>query len=195
MTRSLSLALAFLLASCGPDEPAPPTWKPIADATNLTPEQATQFEQARAARDALGKQLLETLTAKIEAEGPATAIDVCRKEAPAIAARVAGEHDLRIGRTSWKLRNPDNRAPAWCDALLADRPEEGRFSAASDGTFGVTFPIVLQERCLTCHGNEQQIPPEVRTALDARYPNDTARGFEPGALRGWFWVEVPKRTP
>jgi hypothetical protein len=33
----------------------------------------------------------------------------------------------------------------------------------------------------------------VRKVLAERYPADKGLGFTEGEIRGWFWVEVPKR--
>ena len=35
--------------------------------------------------------------------------------------------------------------------------------------------------------------PEVQHALKESYPVDRAVGFAEGEVRGWFWVELPKR--
>ena len=135
--------------------------------------------------------LLERVTSTVAASGPASAIHVCREAAPEIASSTADAHGVHIGRTSWKLRNPENRAPAWAEALLADRPEEERLAVAPDGRLGVTLPIRLAEGCLACHGAPESLAAEVKDALAEAYPHDEATGFRAGDLRGWFWVEVP----
>jgi Protein of unknown function (DUF3365) len=54
-------------------------------------------------------------------------------------------------------------------------------------------PIVEQPQCAACHGPEPTIALPVLTAIRNRYPADRAVGFKDGDLRGWFWVELPKR--
>jgi hypothetical protein len=44
-----------------------------------------------------------------------------------------------------------------------------------------------------CHGIEEQLNPRVRAELKDRYPKDQAIGFRDGDLRGWIWVELPKK--
>ncbi|MOA58455.1 hypothetical protein D3C78_1828600 [compost metagenome] len=44
--------------------------------------------------------------------------------------------------------------------------------------------IPTGEPCLACHG--QQIKPELAAVIDQRYPQDQARGFALGELRGAF---------
>ncbi|MDE0059891.1 MAG: DUF3365 domain-containing protein [Defluviicoccus sp.] len=43
--------------------------------------------------------------------------------------------------------------------------------------------------CTVCHGTN--IAPEVAAALDALYPDDLARGFEVGDIRGAFSIVQP----
>ena len=189
--RSLGLALllAFALAPLG-CRAASGGWSPVPSAA-LDDAQTAQLERAAEARDALIGELVETLTAELSANGPAAAIAVCRDRAPAIAAETGERLGLRVGRTSWKLRNPDNQAPAWAEALLADRPAEPRTTTGPDGELGVAFPIRVAGACLACHGDPEALEPAVRAALAAEYPRDRATGYREGDLRGWLWVEVP----
>lgn len=165
-------------------------WTPI-DGAALNPAQSAQRDRALAARDAMAQALFARLESEIRASGAAGAIGVCAEEAPRIAAETAQAHGVHIGRTSHRLRNPSNLAPEWAEPLLADRPDQPRFSAGSEGTLGVALPIRLAPNCLACHGEAGAIAPDVRAALSARYPDDRATGFASGEVRGWFWVEAP----
>ena len=49
--------------------------------------------------------------------------------------------------------------------------------------------IGTQPVCTVCHGNG--IAPEVAARLDALYPDDLARGFEAGDIRGAFSIVHP----
>ena len=181
-------AALALLAGCGGrgDE----DWKPI-DVAGLSESQRGQYASAEAARDALAGELMATLADELAERGAAGAIAVCKEEAPRIAAATGERLGLRIGRTSWKLRNPRNAAPAWAEPLLAGQPAEPRAAAAPDGRLGVTLPIRIAAPCLACHGPTDELEDDVRAALAAQYPGDRATGFQSGDLRGWFWVEVP----
>jgi hypothetical protein len=128
---------------------------------------------------------------ELAASGPASAIEVCKTVAPQIAGDVSASNGVRIGRTSWKLRNPNNTGPAWTKLVLHERPEAPRFVSARDGRLGVTLPIRVATSCLTCHGNPESIPPSVEAKLRENYASDQATGFREGDLRGWFWIEVP----
>jgi hypothetical protein len=135
------------------------------------------------------QQLMGALKAGL-AEGPDQAIDACRVEAPAIAAGLTTEQ-VRLGRTSHRLRNPDNAGPAWVTAVLQDYLDgEGgwqpRVVQLPANRTGYVEPIVTQPLCLTCHGTD--LAPPVASALETLYPEDQATGFAVGDLRGVFWV-------
>lgn len=152
--------------------------------------------RAEGARTELFTRLSGRLNAVMQTQGAEAAIQVCRTEAPTLAQAVARDKGLLIGRTSWKLRNPGNQAPAWAVEPLASRPTEPWFQTPPAGGLRALFPIRLMKGCLACHGEAQDLAPGVATALARLYPQDRATGFKAGELRGWFWVEVPEgRVP
>lgn len=150
-----------------------------------------QREQALAAREQLSSRLSQRLMEVMGAEGPAAAIRVCREEALEITAAVGESCGVKIGRTSFHLRNPRNKPPDWAAEGIEKRVEEPQFVTLPDGQLGALLPIRLQPQCLLCHGPPEGIPDEVKQALAEDYPDDQATGFELDALRGWFWIEVP----
>ena len=138
------------------------------------------------------KQQLKAALQSGMAEGPAAAIGVCRDEAPAIAAGLSTD-GVAMGRTSHRLRNPENRPPAWTTTLL-DRYVAGEASGAAtvvlpDGVTGYIEPITVQPVCLACHGST--LAPGVADSLAELYPDDAATGFAAGDFRGLFWVTYP----
>ncbi len=170
-------------------------WTP---ATTLTPSQQSQQQRAEEARGQMFTQLLAALGDAMtkmgddgKPVGAAGALSVCKEQAPMIALSVAREKGVMIGRTSDKLRNPSNAAPAWAAALIADKPAEPRIVSNADGSLGVTLPIKIASTCLACHGAPQTLDTKVRDSLASLYPKDQATGYNEGDLRGWFWVEVP----
>lgn len=189
--RSLSGPSLALLAAClCACSDAARGWQPLAAAA-MAPAQQQQQRKALAARDAMFENLLDKLTATLQADGAAGAIGVCKQLAPLLAETVARRHGVRIGRTSDKLRNASNAAPDWAVAPLQRRPLEPTFLAGPGGELGALLPIRVQAPCMQCHGPEAALAEEVRAQLQAQYPDDRATGYALNELRGWFWVEVP----
>jgi hypothetical protein len=58
---------------------------------------------------------------------------------------------------------------------------------------GVLRPIGQRAMCAGCHGPAERLNSRVKVVLAERYPADRAVGFTDGKIRGWFWVEMPKR--
>lgn len=124
--------------------------------------------------------------------GPAAAIDACRVKAPQIAAAVSVD-GVQVGRTSQRLRNPDNAGPDWVDDVLKKWQAQGKFEAEivplTDSRTGYAEPILVAPLCLTCHG--ESLPSGAADRIRALYPEDRATGYQAGDLRGAFWVEHP----
>lgn len=164
-------------------------WMPVDD--NMNQAQQAQLDRAKAAQKELGQSLVKALTGSIAKDGHAKSIDFCKKEAPVITEKVAETQGVKIGRTSSKLRNPANSGAVWTANATDVAGEKQGVFAGPNGELGLIVPIPTAELCTSCHGDETAVSPEVATALEKSYPNDQARGFKEGDLRGWFWVEVP----
>lgn len=157
------------------------------------------------------EQLIQTFTNQLQGElkaaltqgGPAQAVSICRDQAPAITAELSQQGDWQIGRTSLKPRNVADNAPdLWERRVLQqfeDRaragadPRDLTYAEVIDGADGRVYrfmkAIPTGSVCLACHG--QEIGPEVTEALEASYPQDQARGYTVGDLRGAFTLEKP----
>lgn len=141
---------------------------------------------------------LAELTRELARGGPAGAIKSCHIEATGAAYRVARERGIAAGRTSDRVRNPLNAPKRWAAPIVAKYA--GRHAAGLDGfavdlgdRVGVLRPIAHRAMCAACHGPEEKFKPQVRAELKDRYPVDRGKGFKDGELRGWFWVEIPKK--
>ncbi len=138
------------------------------------------------------QHLMATVKAAMQADGPLNAVAACQLQAPLIAS----EHSKapwQVGRTSLLVRNPSNTADAWEQQVLgqfAQRAAAGepvatlQHSEVVAGELRVMQAIAVGEPCLACHG--KNLKPELTALLDQRYPQDQARGYELGALRGAF---------
>ena len=146
------------------------------------------------------QQLLATVKAAMQDGGPAKAVEACQLLAPQITAQHS-QAPWKVGRTALKLRNPNNAPDAWERQVLeqfAARAAAGepvadlKHAEVVDGEFRLMKAIPTGEPCLACHG--QNIKPELATVIDQRYPQDQARGFALGELRGAFTLRRPLET-
>jgi len=169
---------------------APEAWQAVSVAV-MTEGQQAQRAAAMGAKDSLMREMMAELETALDEGGGVAAIEVCRSRAPAIAAHVAEEHGVGIGRTSHRLRNPDNMPPPWAEDLVAAASAEPAFLAGPAGRLGALLPIRLKAGCTMGQGTAETITEEVATAIAENYPEDMATGFTEGDLRGWLWVEVP----
>jgi hypothetical protein len=156
------------------------------------------IERAQAAGRTLQTMLQGRLVDLLPKNGAAGALEVCRRDAYAVAADIGMQQGLTMGRTSHKLRNPGNRPRPWAAAVVAENAgrkyNEAKTYAVDLGSqVGVLVPIVMGESCSLCHGAKSWLPTDVAGILKESYPDDQATGFATGDIRGWVWAEVPKR--
>lgn len=175
-------------------------------AMGLTAAPALAADEDMAALMGEAKTLIESfsgtlkgeLMAAIEAGGPVNAIGVCNEKAPQIALDAPTDPAWTIGRSSHKLRSPDNAPDAFTAAAIADfvaREAAGEAPAdlvkaeivEENGTrmFRMVKAIPTGEACLNCHGGDN-VKPAVVEKLAELYPGDQARGFQQGQMRGVF---------
>lgn len=173
------------------DPPAPPSSGADKPVTTADP----RIARAQAALLPLKKSLQGALKGAM-AEGPETAVKVCNTKAMPLT-EAAEKNGVKLGRTSHKLRNPNNAPADWMRPLYAKLQEAEAgvpylIAELPDGSFGYLEPIVTQPLCLTCHGSD--VPPAVKKVLAEKYPKDEARGFAAGQLRGAWWAVLPVST-
>ncbi len=186
-TTLLTITVAALLSAAQPT---------VAD------EMQARIADSRSAIKEFATTLKGKLKAAMKAGGPVNAIDVCHKVAPAIARAESEKRGWEVGRTSLKNRSPYNAPNDWERAVLEQfeqRLAEGEPAAKidyaemveADGKreFRYMKAIPTGKVCLKCHGTNLQ--PEVAAKLDALYPDDMARGFKLGDIRGAFVVVQP----
>lgn len=165
-------------------------WQRVSE-SELDQQGRGMLAEARSAQKKLGSSLKEALTGAVEESSFDGAVDFCQKQAPALAREVSDEAGVEIGRTSHKLRNPDNAPPTWAEDVVESQQKGKYVFRGPKGKLGYLHPIELGGLCVNCHGPEEKLAPDVKEMLTKHYPKDEATGFEVGDLRGWFWVEVP----
>jgi hypothetical protein len=156
--------------------------------------------RARAAANVLGKDLQGMLFSQLEAGGPASAIAFCADSAQVRTARHASE-GVYLRRVSLKVRNLANTpdaversalealASSYAGGQLPAELVEVRGSG-SDRQLHYLRPILVQEKCLACHGDPAEIDPAVRQVVAVTFPADAAVGYRAGDLRGAISVRV-----
>ncbi len=157
------------------------------------------IDESRLAIKAFAGQLKSELMAGMKAGGPLQAISVCNTVAEEIASDNSKKLGWEISRTSLKPRNTKNSPDAWEAAVLTsfeERKEAGEAVSKIDhaevisnngqSQFRYMKAIPTKPLCLSCHG--ENIPADVLKRIDQLYPNDMARGFKAGDIRGAFSI-------
>ena len=199
MSRTCICLLGALMALsvAGPQAQAPREW-PTYPIKEAPAELRPAIQHGDLILISIQNAVQSELTRELTERGPGGAIQVCHMSATSLVHRIGREEGIAAGRTSARLRTPSNAPRAWAAPIVA-RYAESR-AADLDGfvvdlgsRVGVMRPIAHRALCSPCHGIETQLTPRVRAELKDRYPKDRAVGFKDGDLRGWLWVEVPKK--
>jgi hypothetical protein len=172
----------------------------VAVLLSVTPvhaEDDQRLTESRHISKLLQEQLGSRLKSAMSDSGPVGAISACHLDAPIIASQLSAQFGVQVGRTALKFRNPSNMPDADQRAVMLEFQlslEEGKvpvehYATAPDGSARYMKAIVVQSRCLACHGRD--LAPEIKTAITALYPGDRATGFAVGDLRGAFVIQWP----
>jgi hypothetical protein len=158
-----------------------------------------RIETSRTVVAEFAAKLQSELKNAIQSGGPKAAISVCSSIAPVIALAASQATGWDVGRTSLKLRNPNNKPDAWEENVLrefetqraAGKPLEtmevaGWVERDGKSEFRYMKAIGVQQICLACHGRD--IVPDVKKALAELYPDDKAVGYALGDVRGAFSI-------
>lgn len=189
----LTVLTALAMAGCTSTPPA----SKAADAKTI--------EETRAVAGRLVKELGGRLQAEMAANGPASAIGVCKQAAPEITSKISAETGWQIGRVGTRVRNPaTGTANTWQQDALKQFAER---RAKGEKLEDMEYTQVVQEGgkshlryakaigvapvCTACHGAAESIPDNVKTRLKQDYPNDQATGYQPGDLRGAIVIRRP----
>lgn len=177
----------------------------LAASPALADDLAQYQEQARATAQSLLKQLGGELQKEMKANGPASAIKVCKEQAPAIASELSRKNGEKVARVSLKVRNPLVGTPdAWEQKVLADFDQKAAAGAKPETLEAAEIVTEPQGRyfrymkaiptgavCLACHGPADKISQEVKAQLATEYPHDKATGYSEGQIRGAITIKRP----
>ncbi len=141
-----------------------------------------------------GGTLKPALKKAIKTGGPAHAVSVCSETAPQIAQKLRNDTGWYVKRVSLKPRNSSSAIPdTWEQKVLQQfdqRQAKGESAAKMayaevvDGKFRFMKAQGVEAVCLNCHA--ANIAPETEAALKQNYPDDKARGYTLGQIRGAF---------
>ncbi len=162
-----------------------------------------RVEESRMAVQEFAATLKQELKEALQQGGPMQAIAVCGAAAPSIAQQHSARHGWKIGRTSLKPRNRNNAPDSWEKEVLerfeqlkaaGGNPAEMEFYQTMEQNGKRVFRYMkaiptAEKPCLTCHGSN--IDPKLAAVLDERYPEDKARGYKAGEIRGAFTITQP----
>jgi L-lactate utilization protein LutC len=162
---------------------------------DIDAEKQRSMEAVKAFATSLQAELKKAL----KQGGATNAINVCNTRAGLIAMDVSEKQSRTLKRVSLKNRNPDNAPNEWQKKILENfenRKRSGEpvaeltYADVAEIETGKQFrfmkAIPTKAICITCHG--ENISAEVKDRLNQLYPNDKARGFRPGDIRGAFVV-------
>ncbi|MGI9304096.1 MAG: Tll0287-like domain-containing protein [Gammaproteobacteria bacterium] len=170
---------------------------------------ADDFADREEAAEVVADQLLfhmnETLKRRLEAGSAFEAIDIYTDTAPMIANELSSQTGWRITRVGTRTRNPMRGMPdPWEQRVLADFAARGsRGESFLDMThaevvdepagkyFRFMKAIEVRPECLTCHGNQGEIPVLIYGVIKNRYPHDQAIDYKAGELRGAVSIKQP----
>ena len=163
---------------------------------NVPQELSPVVTHATEAMAELQQALVPRLMVALEQGDVASAVEVCRSVAQPVTKQTASSLNIEMGRTSFRLRNPANAPRDWAQPFVW--AAQGKKMAEVEGlvvdlgkSVGVLKPIPTGKVCVSCHGPRESLAPEVVTAISKAYPDDAAKGFLEGDVRGFFWAEVP----
>ena len=202
--KPITPVLIIALAACTQPAPAPDT--AVADSsaamTLSAADSAAILTRGGAIATTVAQGLAQRLQAQLAENGAAQTLDFCSRTALVLTdSLTADQPGVSVKRTSTRIRNPRNQpdeheqlALAWFDSA---RAASGALPAAyvqavSAAEARFYRPLVIAPFCIQCHGTVEKLDPEVRAALQERYPNDRAIGYQEGDLRGVIRVSLPR---
>ena len=142
---------------------------------------------------ATAKKLGSNLTQKMKEGGVKEAVPFCNTMAYPLTEEMSKKYNAEIRRTSDKLRNEKNK-PNNEEKKIIEDYKKGLASnkqlkpvVAIDASGNPHFyaPIILQKKCMTCHGAVGgEVSIKTDSLIKSYYPNDKAVGYKEGDLRG-----------
>lgn len=146
------------------------------------------LEYALNTKKLLGKNLMSA----IQEKGTLAALGFCNTKAQALTDSMAMVHNAGIKRVSDKARNMKNQANqlelAYINTFkkqLSSGKEIKPIVKYENERVNFYYPITTNTMCIQCHGKpNENIKPDIITALTQLYPNDKAINYGVNEVRG-----------
>jgi len=146
-------------------------------------------EMAMATANKLGSNLIK----KMKEGGVKQAVPFCNTMAYALTEEMSEKFNAEIRRTSDKIRNEKNKPNNdennvinnYKKALAENIKLEPVVEIDENGNPHFYAPIILQKKCLACHGTiGKEVSVKTDSLIRSYYANDKAIGYKEGDLRG-----------
>lgn len=186
----LALTVGSLIISCQSNSNSKQ------ESTPVYSKEEIQTNGAEIAAHAQSVLLLNVQHA-IKEGGPQNAVSFCNMEVSSLMDSLKRHHNCAISRATPKNRNPSNHlqsladSNAWQQFLRADSLSPTLSAVLEERGSPVYYqPILIgMPTCLKCHGTPgEDIDALTLAAIDSLYPNDKARNYQMGELRGMWKI-------
>lgn len=138
-------------------------------------------------------ELMSNLTQKISSGGIELAVPFCYENALKITDEFSEIYHADIKRASHNFRNPQNK-PTKNEQEIIEKYQKDLANKAvlepivkikKSSKIEYFSPIILQSKCLACHGTlGNEVSKQTDSLIKSYYPGDLATGFKEGDLRG-----------
>ena len=168
-------------------------------ANGLSEEQVVKYRtEGKEMAMATAKKLGSNLSQKMKEGGVKEAIPFCNTMAYPLTAEMSKKYNAEIRRTSDKIRNEKNEANDeekkiindYKNALAASKELKPVIEIDASGSPHFYSPIILQKKCLACHGSVgDEVSVSTDSLIRSYYSNDMAMDFKEGDLRGIWSIK------
>lgn len=136
----------------------------------------------------------------VKSKGLVEAVGFCNERAMQISDSLSVVHQVNIKRAALKNRNPLNAMTEKETKIYKDfvigwinkTPMKGRIIANELGQPVYYNVMMMQKFCLKCHGNSEEIEPQVAQRIKELYPLDKATDITLYQPRGMWAITFPE---
>lgn len=170
--------------------------------TSLSDKERKEYTlKGKEIAEATAKNLVTNLSQKMESSSITEAVPFCNTMAHPLMEEIEKKYDVEIKRTSLSIRNNEN-IPTEGEQIILNQYKNSFLNNDTlkpivnlDNTGKPHFyaPILLQKKCMTCHGTVgQEVTIQTDSIIRSYYPDDNATGFKEGDLRGIWSITFNK---